>query len=564
MPPITTNWVNSAVVNTTSQSSSKEWQAALAKVNASLLEQHNKATSSDESSFSLIRPKGDPYSLYQQQPALNDSAKALAERLDGPINRANAGEFFYHESMRDLLHAGVLIDPEFLDMSASMSDDELANFMTTIKAMMLPASERYTSQNESNRSYKDKVAAFVGVLKIADTSDRAAILKQSSNYATLVDSDAVTSFRNNVFGQSLGKIRFAPYQSDSSSNQLHNYVSAIVATDDPAALTKQLGEMDADAQRGLLSIYGLDTALGERLAKVAGPDGKGLPSSLLSSLGDMADAVKTLKFLDTSKIGIAWTDDEALQVDNEESSRREFAVDAVGKMISMLEKYNFSDEQLETMGSDMSALSNPDKRAYIEITTIGLDNMLQRKADEHSNSKSLDEAIAVVSELRSNKNVLSLVNGSRYHDVTLIERPNIEEGMTLVTLEGAAVFGDAETAMKESRLLLDAMPGQEHDLYSAKSFDLYQQDVSNLVGTLVAFTTMRDDSTARNKASLDDFTDMLADMHSGVRDETLRRINDELETNNLQEKSTKNTAFAFFASLVQEVEFETRRDFARG
>ena len=243
-------------------------------------------------------------------------------------------------------------------------------------------------------------------------------------------------------------------------------------------------------------------------------------------------------------------------------------------MITTLERYDFSQEQKETMGSELCNLSNPEKRAYIEITTTGLDDMLQSKVHESFNKKNLDEAIEVVSTLRSNQNVLSLVNGARYHDVTLIERPDIEEGQTVVALEGAAVFKDLNTAIRESRVLLNAFPervnmvnghsvkGHESEnLYSAKSFDVYKQDVNNLVSTLVAFESMHGDSTAAKTASLDQFAETLADMHSGIRDETLARVSDELDTGTIRETATENTQLAFFSSLIQQMAFETERDF---
>ncbi|CUB04230.1 hypothetical protein [Marinomonas fungiae] len=399
---------------TLTSSTSNTMQDALADVSAALVDQQNDTEALEGSSFALIRPKGDPFNLYQNQPELREKAKELAERLDGPIHDANAGNFFYQDSMGDFLRAGVLTDPEFLDMAASMSDDELADFAATIKGMVLPASSNYTIQNEEDRSYKDKVAEFVQVLKSSDTSDREAILQQSADYAAEVDVDDLAIFEQNVFGQMQSKAKYAPYRSETSSNNLHNYISAVVAIDDPAALTDQLGHMSDDAQQGLLSVYGLDTELGNRLAQLAGPEGNGLPTSLLSALGSMADSVKMASFISQVKVdfGQAWFGDEALLKDNEESQSREFALDSITSMVSMLEQYDFSDEQLETMGSELNGLSNPDKRAYIEITATGLDDMLQSKVDENFDKKNLDEALEVVSNLRSNENVLSLVNGA--------------------------------------------------------------------------------------------------------------------------------------------------------
>ncbi len=550
-------------------------QDALSDLSSSLIQQSESDTL-EESSFSLIRPKGDPFNLYQDNPELKEKAKNLAERLDGPIHEANAGQFFYHDSMRDFLHAGVLTDPEFLDMAESMSDEALQDLAVTIKAMILPASANYTTHNEADRSYQKKVAEFMDVLKSSNTEDRGAILEQSAKYAGQVDVDAAASFTQNVFGQKITQIKFDPYRNDTSANNLHNYVTAVVATDDPSALTEQLGQMSNEAQSGLLSVYGLDATLGDRLAQLVGSEGDQLPDSLLSALGDMVDSVKISELTSQVKkdFGIAWHGNEALLKDNEESQGRDFALDSVTSMINMLEQYDFSEEQLETMGSELSGLSNPEKRAYIEITTIGLDDMLQAKVSENSNKKNLEEAVAVVSELRNNQDVLSLVNGSRYHDVTLVERPDIEEGQTVVALEGAAVFKNLDTAVRESRILMNAFPentnmvnghsvkGHESEnIYSAKTFDEYKQDVGNMVSTLVAFESARSDSTANDKMSLNAFAETLADMHSGIRDETLQRVSDEIVTDSFRNKITENTQLAFLSNVVQQMAFETQRDF---
>ncbi|WP_191600569.1 hypothetical protein [Marinomonas algicola] len=271
---------------------------------------------------------------------------------------------------------------------------------------------------------------------------------------------------------------------------------------------------------------------------------------------------------------MAWHGNEALLKDNEESHGREFALDSVTSMINMLEQYDFSEEQLETMGTELSGLSNPEKRAYIEITATGLDDMLQTKVRDNVNKKNLDEAISVVSELRNNQNVLSLVNGARYHDVTLIERPDIEEGLTVIALEGAAVFKNLDSAVNQSRILLGATKSQANmvnghsvkgheseNIYSAKTFDVYKKDVGNLVSTLVAFESAHSDSSATEKMSLNAFTETLANMHSGIRDETLQRVSDEIVTDSFRNKVTENTQLAFLSNVVQKMTYETQRDF---
>lgn len=555
--------------------SSQDMQDALSEVQASLMKSHDSEIEA-KYTFSLTRLKGEPYDLYHNKPELLDQAKSLAERLDGPIHDANADNFFYQDSMRDLYRAGLLTDPDFLEMSESLSDEELEDLTMTVKAMMLPASNNYTAMNESDRSYTEKVAEFMEVLENSSPEDRTAMLERSAEYASQVDVESVATFEKNVFGQTLTKIKFDPLRNDNSANNLHNYISATIAADDPTALTEQLGTMSPEAQHGLLSVYGLDMQLGNRLSKLAGPEGDGLPSSLLSALGSMADSVKISDLPSDvhKKLGFAWFGDEALSKDNEQSQGRDFALDSVSNMIDMLETYDFSDEQLDTMGTELNSLSNTEKRAYIEITTIGLDDMLQSKVDENFDKKNLDEAIDVVSELRNNQKALSLVNGARYHDVTLIERPGLEEGPTVFAIEGAAVFDDPDTAISQSRVIAGATTDkanmvnghsekghESENIYSAKTFDVYKQDVENLVSTLVAFESMSDDSTASDKASLNEFSDRLADMHSGVRDETLSRVKDELDDNVLRNKATENTQFAFLSNLILQMEFETKRDF---
>ncbi|WP_067098363.1 hypothetical protein [Marinomonas atlantica] len=558
-----------------SKASAQDMQDALSEVRAAQLAQPAPEIEAVDS-FSLIRPKGDPYHLYQKTPELLEQAKALAERLDGPIHDANDDHFFYQDSMRDFLQAGLLTDPDFLDLSESLSDEELGELAMTVSAMRLPASANYTIPNEADRSYQGKVAEFMDVLENSSLEDRAAILSRSAEYASKVDTEAVANFRKNVYSQTPNDIKFTPYPREISANPLHNYITAVLATDDPAALTEQLGQLPPDAEAGLLSVYGLDPSLGDRLSQLAGPDGQNLPDSLLSALGSMADKVKVSNFAsDVDKqLGVAWHGDEALLKDNEQSQGRDFALDSVSSMIDMLETYNFSDEQLNTMGTELTSLSNPEKRAYIDITTLGLEDMLQSKVTESFDKKNLDEAIEVVSELRSNPKTLSLVNSTRYHDVTLIERPDIDEGLTVVALEGAAVFQGLETAVKQSRLLLGALSdnanmknghsvkGHESgNLYSAKTLDVYKQDVGNLVSTLVAFESMRGDSTASEKVSLNEFSDHLSDMHSGIRDETLSRVKQALDTNVIRDKATENTQFAFLSNLIQQMAFETKRDF---
>ncbi|WP_067220787.1 hypothetical protein [Marinomonas gallaica] len=558
-----------------SKASAEDMQDALSEVRAAQLAQPAPEIEAVDS-FSLIRPKGDPYHLYQKTPELLEQAKALAERLDGPIHHANADNFFFQDSMRDFLQAGLLTDPDFLDLSASLSDEELGELAMTVSAMRLPASANYTIPNEADRSYQEKVAEFMDVLENSSPEDRAAILSQSAEYASQVDTEAVANFRKNIYSQTPNDVKFSPYPRETSANPLHNYITAVLATDDPAALTEQLGQLPPDAETGLLSVYGLDPSLGDRLSQLAGPDGQNLPNSLLSALGSMADAVKLSPFTSHAdgKFGFAWYGEEALLKDNEQSQGRDFALDSVSSMIDMIETFDFSDEQLNTMGSELNGLSNTEKRAYIEITTLGLEDMLHSKVADSFNKKNLDEAIEVVSELRTNQKVLSLVNGARYHDVTLIERPDIERGSFLVALEGAAVFQDLDSAVQQSRPLIGAdtdkvnmvnghseIGHESENLYSAKSLDLYKNDVSNLVSTLVAFESMREDSTAKDKLSLNAFSDHLDDMHSGIRDETLNRVKQALDTNVIRNKATENTQFAFLSNLIQEMAFETKRDF---
>lgn len=530
-------------------------------------------TPADYSEFTLTRPKSDPYELYQNNPELRAKAKVLAERLDGPIIEANKNHFFYQGGMQDFLHGGLLTNTDFLDMTSSLSDEALEDFAKTIKTLYLPATKNFTSHNEAKRTYQDKVAQFTDILLNSSEEDRDAILSKAASYAEQVDKGHLRAFKTTVLSQDISQFsKLQRYRDDTSANNLHNYITAVIDSDNPVNLTNQLEKMNDDAQAGLLNVYGLDTGLGDRLAKLMGSEANQVPESLLTALGNIVGEIK-VPMIPLKDYGRALTGDKALLKDNWQSQGRDFALDSVTNMISMMEKYDFSGKQLESMGTDLNALSSPEKRAYIEITTTGLDSMLKQTVFDRLNKPNLKEALSVVDTLRQDKDVISLVNRAQYHDVTLVERPYIEEGLTVVALEGAAVFQDMDTAIDNSRVLLGAtnnvqmknghsVKGQEFEnLYSAKDFADYKTDVGSLVTTLVAFEEFRTDSTAEEKMSLAEFTETLTDMHSGIRDEMTKRVSAQVASDEFRSKLTENTQFAFFSSLVQQMVFETRRDF---
>lgn len=527
----------------------------------------------NQSTFTILRGVGDPYQLYQTSPDLMAKAKTLAERMDGPLHPSNQDHFFYQGSMRDFLRAGVLTDSSFLDMANSLSDQALNDLADTLQAMVLPASNNFTSHAESDRTFTEKVAQFIDTLEQVSPEQREQILSQAASYAKQVDQQHLSTFNAIVYGQDISRFNtLQRFTDDTSANNLHNYVSAIISSDTPADLTAQLNTLSNEAQQGLLNVYGLDTELGACLSQLISRGEPKVPESLLTALGDMVDAIHISPFINED-FGFAYTGVEALLKDNEQSSGRKFALDSVTSMIAMMENYDLSDDQLETMGTELSALSNPQKRAYIEITTTGLDTMLQATVMPNLDKKNLTQALDIVSTLRNNEHVLELVNRSRYHDVTLIERPDIEEGLTVVALEGAAVFQNPATAFSQSRMLIGATPdkvqmknghsikgNESENLYSAKSFDTYEEDVSNLVKTLVSFEVMRQDSTASQKMSLNEFTHDLTEMHSGIRDELMRKVSDEVTSNSFRSKVTDHTQLAFFANVLEQMKFEVLKE----
>ncbi len=544
-------------VKTSAQSLSQ----SVAEYSASRLKDSDTNLSSS-SSFTLIRSAGDPYELYHSNPDVMAQAKALAERLDGSIHDSNQNHFFYQGRMSDLMRAGVLTDPEFLDMASGLSDQGLEDLADTLQAMVLPASSSITHHAEANRTLTEKVTQFKDVLKNSSVAQQEQILSQGASYAAQVNQEHLSTFSAVVYGQDIGRFNaLQRFSDDSSANNLQNFVTAVIASDAPAALTEQLGELSPEAQQGLLNVYGLDTELGERLFNLMAAEQGAIPESLIKALGDMVAAIKISPFAEES-FGFAYTGEDALAQDNEQSSGRDFALDSVTSMISLLESHDLPEEQLTTLGSELNRLSNPEKRAYIDITTSGIDTLLAQ-------GKNLEEALETVSALRTQPDVLELVNRTRYHDVTLVERPDIEEGLTVVALEGAAVFQNANSAFSQSRLLLGATPDkvqmekghsvkghESENLYSAKDLETYKSDVSHLINTLVSFESMSQDSTASEKTSLTQFARELNQMHSGIRDDLMENVSNEIRSESFRNKVTTNTQFAFLSNALQEMKFD--------
>jgi len=118
----------------------------------------------------------------------------------------------------------------------------------------------------------------------------------------------------------------------------------------------------------------------------------------------------------------------------------------VDKVIALTENYSFSDEQLETMASDLKGLSSTHQRAYIEITHTGLSTLFGGGNDFPQDLSEDTAPLDAIDSLRSDYNARELVarsgmgerhvasNGKAYYEIKDINSSQQDQRQTIELL----------------------------------------------------------------------------------------------------------------------------------
>ncbi|MCJ8339691.1 MAG: hypothetical protein MJK10_14575 [Pseudomonadales bacterium] len=283
---------------------------------------------------------------------LDDSEKSqlilkLLDRLDKPAQTT-------------LIDTDILQSDSFLQLAQQLRDEELQQFVAVTQALQsAPQRNKMPSVNISIIQLK----AFVETLSTLDAQTRTQVLQQGGEHTAKV-TVAETDQSYNQQGQ-------LPNSSSSSANDVHNFVDAINNSSDAQGMLQGLQNFSVSQQSNLLQLLVADR-LGSRVMQQLQDKSDAIKDSALQYLAGLSKNIEG--FAPEYTLAVSGDDGGALLNYDNHSGRTAFAM--IEHSVELLENYNFSDDQLEEMFAALHGLQVSDQRAYLQITSSGLEQLV--------------------------------------------------------------------------------------------------------------------------------------------------------------------------------------------
>lgn len=311
------------------------------------------------------------------------------------------------EQFITLVARGMTDDDNFLSITSKSTDEEVVQLVDIVDKLSAPANTLFSHINEyykhGTRSGKEKLTQFINVLAQSKPQLQKELISQAHQHSEKITLDKNPS-KDTYINQK--KDYFNP---KSNANDLQNFVSTVIDSESPRMLVEKLSQYTPEQQSNLLNVLGFDQHEGERLLDGLLDKSDEAKDSILSFLGDLT--LKTNPFIEiktftTSKHSMLKGSDNLFDTVHS----------MVNNAVSLLDNYNFSDEQLTNLGDDLSKLNRKDQIAYLEVAKIGLDNLLGGKKDEDAkriNMAEHPEAMNTLQSILHNKDALNNVYKTR-------------------------------------------------------------------------------------------------------------------------------------------------------
>ncbi len=315
-----------------------------------------------------------------------DRIKAVFEGLD-------------EDQQQRLVDTGIFNKESFLDVAEQLSEEELGKLLNTIDALQTPPQLRgvRTDSGASAQTAIDFIDAIAGM----DEQSRSRVLDKADALASKVAPYA----EPDTYQPEMGPAR---YKGSTSANDLHNFAFAIAGTEDANQMLDSLESFDEQQQSHLLTALGANVDQGTQLMDNLADRSKASQDSVLKFMsGLMEESRKVYDAYDAHKgtQGVVWT---SIDFDNVSS-----APELIDNTLALLENYTFSDEQLLQMTDQLNAMDRSDQRAYLTITTTGLDHLLGGTAENPVSLNEHKDALETIDGLRNSDTVRDLVFKSR-------------------------------------------------------------------------------------------------------------------------------------------------------
>jgi hypothetical protein len=353
----------------------------------------------DHSSYNnFVVFHGDGTGLIMPKSEATDRMQAVLDRLD-----ATSGAY--------LVSSGLFENEEFLSFTDRMSDADLDNFARTTKALRTPSDQLPTTASYSGMS------AIRGLFEDLQTMSGDTMSRVLEKTAEL--SAPVPAFERKFTYDAKGD--FSQGKGSAAATPLHNFVKAVGTMDS--------ADIDEQANNLLDSLELYSENLESTLLQIASADSK-IAVEIINQMQDYDEDSQNDVFSYLSKLASSINPSAppppATALDREPgeegwhasilgtfANSKKVVVDMMDTFSSIMKTYEFRDQQITDMTSDLSELDNDNQRAYLEITKTGLSTLLSNAEDQYRQEQEKtiipNEVLSVVDGLRNQSDVLFFV-----------------------------------------------------------------------------------------------------------------------------------------------------------
>lgn len=318
-----------------------------------------------------------------------------AQRMESVLDRLS-------DNQQDTLIDSEVIESEaFLSLAEQLDDKKLGQLANTLEGLRtLPRQGGFDAIIQAGLSPD----LLISTLSELDETTRERVLDKTEQYAAHIPP------RDNSDTYSASGLNLQASGSPAASD-LHNFVQAVGGSEDLSGMLDSLESFSEMQQSGLLNVLGKDVALGERLMDQLAERGNAAKDTAINFLGDLAVSADFRVSQTTATTPSPLV--KVYAVADHDNQSAETLLDMVESSVSLLESYEFSDEQVVRMNNQLSAMDRSDQRAYLAITETGLDQLVGADRDNPADLGDNAEAVAVVDGLRSDATVREAVFMSR-------------------------------------------------------------------------------------------------------------------------------------------------------
>ncbi|MEC8327487.1 MAG: hypothetical protein VX100_15580 [Pseudomonadota bacterium] len=291
------------------------------------------------------------------------------------------------EDFINLAKTDVLKNEQFLSLSGQLDDEHLNGLVSAIAGLSVPASMLFVHVNEYQppRTEEEKIAQFIDVIANQNEVNRDKIISQAALY-----SESVNTYKKNSRDDGTYSEINLYFSTDSSANNLQNFVSSVISSDNPGDLVDKLSNFSEQQQSAMLNVLGFDNHLGTRLLDQLHDKDETARQNIVSFLGDITQ--KSGAFLEFSAFSSRDPDNPLYLRKGHGDNMYTTVQDMVSKTVNLLEDYEFSDEQLSKFGEDLTNHPRQQQIAYLDTFTLGLENLTQRDENNPETYNPLDDA----------------------------------------------------------------------------------------------------------------------------------------------------------------------------